>query len=46
MNAEDTFIDSAESVKKKVFAEEGIITKEREIRSVLKKDLGMRFKKL
>ena len=46
MNDEDAFIDSAKSVKKKIFEEEGIVTKEKEVRSVLKNDLGMRFRKL
>ena len=46
MNEEDSFIDSAESVKKKALAERGVVTNEREVRSVLKEDLGMRFKKL
>ena len=46
MNDADAFVDSAESVKKKAYAEEGIITKEKEVRSVLKHDLGMKFRKL
>jgi hypothetical protein len=46
MNDEDAFIDSAKSVKKKIFEEEGIVTKENVIRSILKNDLGMRFRKL
>ena len=46
MIEEDSFIDSAESIKKKVIADKGVTTKETEVRSVLKKDLGMRFRKL
>ena len=46
MNEEDSFIDSAESVKKRLYAEENIVTKEKEVRNVLKKDIGMRYRKL
>ena len=46
MNVEDTFIDSAESVKKRVKIEKGITTKEKEVRDIMKNQLGMRFRKL
>ena len=46
MNEEDSFIDSAESVKKRLYTDENIVTKEREVRSVLKNDVGMKYRKL
>ena len=46
MNKRDEFLDSVKAVKKKLLEEYDMACKELDIRSVMKKDLGMRFKKL
>ena len=46
MNQKDKFIDSVGFIKKEIDAAGGDTPKEFVIRSVLKKDLGMRYKKV
>ena len=46
MNELDTFVDSAKTVKKTIEETHKLQTTDGEIRSVMRKDLGMRFKKV
>ena len=46
MNERDAFIDSADTVREAIERQKGIEVKTREVRKVMKEDLGMSYRKI